>query len=93
MSDDVFALRLNDGMLLQHLQFRRSQNAIETAQNGERKDDFAILVPFVRPAQQVANTPDEIGHLGMSFSNHQLPSLCVRHNSRDMFGEHSLPQK
>jgi hypothetical protein len=40
----------------------------------KRQDDLAILVPLVGAAEQVADAPDEVGDLEMSFSGHALYS-------------------
>ena len=37
------------------------ENAVEAAQDGEGKDDFAVLGLLVVTAQQVGNRPDEGG--------------------------------
>jgi hypothetical protein len=58
--DYVFALRLDGGMLLQYLLFRGCQNAIETAEDRQRKNDLAVLVRFVRSAEQIADAPDKV---------------------------------
>ena len=66
----LLPLGLDDSMFLEHGGLGRCQDAIEATEDGERKDDFAILISLVRPAEQVADAPDETGDLGMSFGGH-----------------------
>jgi hypothetical protein len=71
-------LGFDSGVFFQHLRLRRHQDAIETPQNGERQDDFAILVPLVGAAEQVADAPDEAGDLRVAFSGHGLKAIQLR---------------
>ena len=50
---------LQRGVLFQHLGLGRLQDAIQAPQHGERQDDAAVLVRFVRTAQQVGDRPDK----------------------------------
>ena len=77
MADDVFALGLDGGVLLQRGSLGRRQDAIEAAQNGEGQNDLAILVPLVGAAKQIADAPDETGDLGMGFSGHEMGWCCA----------------
>jgi hypothetical protein len=52
-------------VLGQHRGFGRRKNAIESAEDGARENDLPVFIPLVRPAQQIANAPDEAGDLGV----------------------------
>jgi len=49
------------GQLRQHHRLSRLKDAIETAQNGERQDDLAVIGLLVVAAQKVRYRPDEGG--------------------------------
>ena len=49
VADDVFPFGLEGGVFLQHGGFGGREDAVEPAQHGEREDDLAVLIPFVRP--------------------------------------------
>jgi len=61
VADDVLGLALDCAKLLQNLRLRRSQQAVEPPEYGQRQDHLPVLVPFVRAAKQIADVPDEVG--------------------------------
>lgn len=65
---DVLYLRtLHAGGLGEHLLFRRSQDAIQSPEDSQGKDDAAVLRGLVRPAKELGDTPDELDLLGEVF--------------------------
>ena len=77
MTDDVLRFGFDGGVLLRHGGLGRRENAVEPAQHRQRQDDLAILIPLVRPPEQVADAPDEGRELGMGFGVHGF-SLSAR---------------
>jgi len=75
MADDVFALCLDLGVFLQHGGFCRREDAVEAAQDRERKNDLAVLVPLVWASEEIAYTPNKIGDLRMRFGGHEKARL------------------
>jgi hypothetical protein len=69
-TDYVLRFRLNRRMLFEDLFLGKRKQAIEAPEDGERQNDLAILVPFVWPAEQITDTPDEVGKLRMCFNGH-----------------------
>jgi hypothetical protein len=41
-------------------------------QHRQRQNHLAVFVAFVRAAQQVADTPNEVGKLGVGLGDHLL---------------------
>ena len=62
-------------MLCENLRFGRGEQAIEAAQHSQRQDNLAVLIALVRPSQQVADAPDEVGELGMGFGTHCIQQI------------------
>jgi hypothetical protein len=53
-----------DGLeFLQNPILCRREQAVETAKDRERQNDFAVLIPFVGASEQIADAPDEIRQL------------------------------
>ena len=66
------------GVLCEHRGLGRREEAIEAAQHGQRQDDLAVFVPLVRPPEQVADAPDEVGELRVGVSEFNSDPLDVQ---------------
>ena len=70
MPNDVLALGLDRLVLFKNPGLGWREDTIKSAQDSQRKNHFAVLIAFVRAAEQIADAPDKAGELGMSFSGH-----------------------
>jgi hypothetical protein len=70
VANDVLALGLDCGVFLQYRRFRRRENGIKPAQDGEWQDDLAVFVSLVGASEQITDAPDEVGDLGVRFGGH-----------------------
>ena len=48
------------------------QDAVEPSQNGERKDDLAVVTLLVVTSQQVGDGPDECREVGIGHASERL---------------------
>ena len=62
-------------VLGQYLGLGGRQQGIEATQNRQRENDLAVLVALVRTSKQVADTPNEVGQLGVVLS----PGVTLPH--------------
>jgi hypothetical protein len=60
------------GVLFEHLGLGRLQDAIQTAEHGERQNDATVLGRFVRASQQVGDRPNKRNFLGENRSKTHL---------------------
>ncbi len=67
--------QVKKGEMLLEVETDKAVVEIEAAQDGEREDDLAILVPLVRAAKEIADAPNDAGDLGMIFSGHGMRCL------------------
>lgn len=56
--------------LVEHSLLRGREQAVESPEDGHRQNDLAVFVPLVRPAEQVADAPDEVGDLAVGQRRH-----------------------
>ena len=63
VTDDVLSLGLDDGVFFERGGFGGREDTVEAPQDGERQNDLAILVPFIRAPEQIAYAPDKAGDL------------------------------
>lgn len=70
--------------------FAGCQQAIEAPQYGQRKNDFAVFVTFIRTAQQVADAPNKIGQLAVGFAVHDRCSVVFAMRAEDRIIELNL---
>ena len=54
-------------MLGRRLRLGGLEHAFEPAQEGERQDDLAVVGALVVTAQEVGDTPDEVGEFGEGY--------------------------
>ena len=76
---DGLRLRPDLRVLREHPRLGGGEQAIEASQHRQRQDDLAVLVALVRPAEQVADAPDEAGEPGVGFRAQLGSSRFTRH--------------
>ena len=87
--DDGLRLRLDLRVPREHPRPGGGEQAVEAPQHRHRQDDLAVLVALVRPAEQVADAPDEAGEPGVGFGA-QCGSSAVPPSPSDCAGPGGL---
>ena len=74
-SNDCLRFLLNGGILFENRRLGWREQTVKTPENGQRQDDLAIFVPFIRPTQKIADAPNEVCELGMRRGRHWRKKL------------------
>ena len=75
-SNNSLRLLLDRRIFFEHRSLRQREKTIESAKHREWQNDFAIFVPLVRSAQQVADAPNKVRELRMRLSRHRTATLA-----------------
>src|SRR5690606_1510544 len=80
--EELLRVHAGFGALLQLLEdgsLRRFQDAVESAEHGEREDNLAVLMGFVVTAEEVGDGPDERGEVGLCHRYLRVRRAAARH--------------